>query len=128
MKHGITQPYKSDVDIFLFGTGQDKGSSPPSWSTLSDLIIRVMEQQAPGILLTAPDRKQVDRVLDVFVDDVHGVLTTDGLQHFKYQPPKAIPKCSTIHAQTQANLQFYSQLLFTTGGGNCLFTNVKFTS
>ena len=75
-----------------------------------------MEKQVPGILLTTPDRTRFDQVLDVFVDDVHGGLTTDGIQQFTSQPPTAIPKCSNIHAQTYANLQFYSQLLFTTGG------------
>ena len=111
--------------IIFFCTGQETGWSPPSWSSLSDLISRVMEKQAPGILLTAPDRTRVDRVLDVFVDYVYGGLTTDGLQRFTSQPPTTIPKCSTIHAQTQANFQFYSQLL-SQWGGNLISTNVTF--
>lgn len=100
MQHRLTQLYSSEVDRFLFDTGQGTGWLPLSWSSLSDLINRVMEKQAPGILLTAPDWTRVDRILDVFIDDVHGGLTTDGLQRITSQPPKAIPKCSTIHAQT----------------------------
>ena len=42
MQQGLTEPYKSEVDRFLFGTGQGTGWSPPSWSSLSDLISRVL--------------------------------------------------------------------------------------
>ena len=97
MKHGLTESYTSEVDSFLFGTRQGDGWSTPSWSSLSDLIRRVMEQQAQGINITEPDRSTVNRILDVFVDYVHEVLTNEGLKRFHSQPQTSIPKYTNIY-------------------------------
>jgi len=113
----LSRPYSSNVDKYLFGTGQGTGWSPPSWTSLSDLVSRIMERHTPGIKLVQPNGEAVARVLDAFVDDTNGGLTEDGFKDFIPPPPTApVCKCDTIFHQTETNVQFYSRLLFTTGG------------
>ena len=116
MQQGLTESYTSTENKFLYGTGQGTGWSPPSWISLSYIISKVMDEQSPGLRLTAPYPNVLELTLDVFVDDVNGGLTMEGLHHFQSQTATLIPKHTEVLEQTQANIKFYSQLLFTTGG------------
>ena len=103
------------MEKFLYGTGQGTGWYPPSWRSLRHFIRKLTEEQSPGLSFTAPNRKFLERTLDVFVDDVNGGLTMDGLRHFQSQSPTILPKNTEVREQTQSNMKFYSQLLFATG-------------
>jgi len=111
-----SKPYKSTSKEPLYGTGQGTGWSPPSWTSISDLISRVMDKEAPGIKLVHPNQTFLQRVIDAFVDDVNSGLTKDGLEDFIEHTDKFLKKHNNILQQTKANMQLYSQLLFTTGG------------
>jgi len=117
LSNGISSSYRSTVDKYLFGTGQGTGWSPPSWAALSDIVSRIMNRHTPGMKLKHPDGSCVDRTLDAFVDDTNGGLTTDGFNDFiPSSPTSPVQKQSTLYAQTEANVQFYGRVLFTTGG------------
>ena len=116
LQQGLSKPYQSNEQNHLFGTGQGTGWSPPSWGALSDLITRVADKHIPGLKFVHPNRSCSDRVIDAFVDDVNSGLTTPGLQAFQSYSNSLVKKCLNIYDQTKENLQFYSQLLFTTGG------------
>jgi len=111
-----SKSYKSTSQAPLYGTGQGTGWSPPSWTSISDLISRVMDKEAPGIKLVHPNQTFLQRVIDAFVDDVNSGLTKDGLEDFIEHTDKFLKKHDNMLHQTQANMQLYSQLLFTTGG------------
>jgi len=109
--------YGSTLQSYLFGTGQGTGWSPPNWGAISDLISTVMSTNTPGMKLVHPDGKfYSDRSFDAFVDDVNGGLTSDGLHTFQPSPASRVPILSTIYEQIQVNIQYYSRLLFTSGG------------
>ena len=109
--------YGSTLQSYLFGTGQGTGWSPPNWGAISDLISTVMSANTPGMKLVHPNGKFCsDRSFDAFVDDVNGGLTSDGLHTFQPSPASHIPILSTIYEQIQVNIQYYSRLLFTSGG------------
>ena len=75
-----------------------------------------MERYTPGIKRTVPNRTYVHINMDTFVDDANGVLTKDTWIDFHPEEGDAIQNNSNIYEQTQANIQFYSQVLFSTGG------------
>ena len=75
-----------------------------------------MDQYTPGMLLTHPNRTTTTRTMDAFVDDTNGGLTTDALARFNPPPSAPVTKHSSIYAQTQANVQFYNDLLTASGG------------
>jgi len=109
--------YNSKLQSYLFGTGQGTGWSPPNWGAISDIISTVMSHNTPGMKLVHPNRRvSSNRSFDAFVDDVNGGLTSDGLHTF--HPPSAshIPLLQTIYEQIKVNIQYYSRLLFTSGG------------
>jgi len=109
--------YGSCIESYLYGTGQGTGWSPPNWGAISDLISTVMGKNTPGMKLTHPNRKfYSDRSYDAFVDDVNGGLTSDGLYTFHPSPTSTVPLLQTIYEQIQINVQYYSRLLFTSGG------------
>ena len=109
--------YSSEVGSYLYGTGQGTGWSPPNWGAVSDIISTAMSANAPGIKLVHPNRLFFsDRSFDAFVDDVNGGLTSDGLYTFHPSPTSKVPLLNTIYQQIQANVQYYSRLLFTSGG------------
>ena len=66
--------------------------------------------------LTHPNRTTTSRTVDAFVDDTNSGLTTDGLQSFLSQPTAPVAKHDTIYDQTVANVQFYNDLLSSSGG------------
>jgi len=109
--------YSSTVEQYLYGTGQGTGWSPPNWGAISDIISTAMSKNTPGMRLTHPHRLFFsDRSFDAFVDDVNGGLTSDGLYAFHPSPSSSVPLLNTIYAQIQANVQYYSRLLFSSGG------------
>ena len=116
MNNSISTPYQSTVDKYLFGTGQGTGWSPPSWAALSDIISRIMNRHIPGMKLGHPDGSSVERTMDAFVDDANGGLTTDGFNDFTPSSTSPVQKYPTLYEQTEANVQFYGRVLFTTGG------------
>ena len=112
----LTTSYYSTPALPLQGTGKVTGWSPPNWRIVSDLITRAMDQCTPGIKLVHPDRSSMHRTVESFVDDTNSGLTTDA--HESLNPPSdaPVPKMPTIQAQTAVNVQFYSDLLTSTGG------------
>jgi len=109
--------YSSTVERYLYGTGQGTGWSPPNWGAISDIISTAMSKNTPGMRLTHPHRLFFsERNYDAFVDDVNGGLTSDGLYAFHPSPSSSVPLLNTIYAQIQANVQYYSRLLFSSGG------------
>ena len=112
----FTQGYKTSEDKYLHGTGQGTGWSPPSWSALSDLISKIMQRHTPGFKIMHPDRSFTERVFYAFVDDVNSGLNQEAYDSFSPNEFATVHKQSSLLAQTQANIQFYSKLLFTTGG------------
>jgi len=116
LNNKTSAPYQSTVDRYLFGTGQGTGWSPPSWAALSDIISRIMNRHIPGMKLGHPDGSSVERTLDAFVDDANGGLTTDGFNDFAPSSISPVQKYPTLYEQTEANVQFYGRVLFTTGG------------
>ena len=114
--YGPTEPY-SQSDARLFGTGQGAGWSPPCWAANSDIISCAMERHTPGMLLQHPNQLlQSHRHLDAFVDDTSLGLTQTAYQNFDPPPNAPVPKGTSLYHQAQLNTQFYSRLLFTTGG------------
>ena len=112
LQHGLSKPYHSTKEHYLYGTGQGTDWSPPSWGALSDLISRAMERHVPGIKLIHPNNTLLsEKVMEAFVDDV-----TSGLNDFDNKWDSVIPKRDSITQQIQINTEFYSQLLHTTGG------------
>jgi len=113
----LSSPYCSMVDKYLFGTGQGTGWSPPSWAALSDIVSRIMNKHTPGMKLGHPDGTSIERTLDAFVDDTTGGLTKDGFDDFTpANSASPVQKQPTLYEQTEANVQFYGRVLFTTGG------------
>jgi len=109
--------YQNTVEEYLYGTGQGTGWSPPNWGAISDVISCAMEENAPGMYLQHPSRKfHSSRTYDSFVDDVNGGLTEDGMYAFHPSPNNPVPILQGIYNQIQANVQYYSRLLFTSGG------------
>jgi len=109
--------YSSCLESYLYGTGQGTGWSPPNWGAISDLISTVMGENTPGMKLVHPNRRfYSNRSFDAFVDDVNGGLTSEGLHTFHPSPHSKIPLLQTIYEQIQINVQYYSRLLFTSGG------------
>ena len=101
----------------LFGTGQGAGWLPPCWAANSDVISTVMERYTPGMLLEHPNRStQSHRHIDVFVDDSSLGITKTAYDKFNPKPADPVPKGKDLYEQAQLNTQFYSRLLFTTGG------------
>ena len=116
LQDGITAPYRWTPDFPLQGTGQGTGWSPPNWSSISDLITRSMDTHTPGMQLTHPNRTFITRTVDAFVDDTNSGLTQDALNAFSPPELSPVPKHDTIYDQTSANVQFYSDLLTSSGG------------
>ena len=109
--------YTSTIDTYLYGTGQGTGWSPPNWGAISDVISCAMEANTPGMYLLHPNRKiYSNRSYDSFVDDVNSGLTEDGMHAFHPRADSPVPLLSTIYDQLHANVQYYSRLLFTSGG------------
>ena len=75
-----------------------------------------MDAHTPGICLVHPNRTNTHRTVDAFVDDTNRGLTTDGLHSFRPQPTAPVAKHDTIYDQTVANVQFYNDLLSSSGG------------
>ena len=75
-----------------------------------------MDTHTPGIRLVHPDLSSNHLTIDAFVDEINSGLTTDGLKSFKTSPTAPVAKHDTIYDQTAANLQFYSDLLSSSGG------------
>ena len=63
-----------------------------------------------------PDRSSTHRTVDAFVDDTNSGLTTDSHESFNPPTDSPVPKMPKIQAQTVVNVQFYSDLLTSTGG------------
>lgn len=104
-------------DNRLFGTGQGAGWSPPCWAANSDVISTVMEKYTPDMLLEHPNKEtQSHRHIDVFVDDSSLGITQTAYDKFNPGPNDPVPKGADLYEQAQLNTQFYSRLLFTTGG------------
>ena len=116
VQNSFTDPYSTNNKVYLFGTGQGTGWSPPNWSALSDLISKTMSKHVPGLRLMHPDGSFFERIMDAFVDDVNSGLEEEALKAFKPDLLPPVPKMDTIYDQTQENMQFYSNVLFTTGG------------
>ena len=113
---GLTTSYSAQENR-LFGTGQGAGWSPPCWAANSDVISTVMEAHTPGMLLEHPNGSvQSHRHIDVFVDDSSLGITRTAYDQFHPKPEAPVPKGSSLYHQAQLNTQFYSRLLFTTGG------------
>ena len=113
---GNTEPYSS-TDARLFGTGQGAGWSPPCWAANSDVISCVMERHTPGMLLEHPNKKIVShRHIDAFVDDSSLGITRTAYDKFEPLPDDPVQKGQDLYDQARLNTQFYSRLLFTTGG------------
>lgn len=112
----ITEPYKWTTTCPLQGTGQRTGWSPPNWSSISDVITRAIDAHTPGICLVHPNQTNTHRTVDAFVDDTNSGLTTDGLHSFRPKPTTPVTKCDNIYDQTVANMQFYNDLLSSSGG------------
>jgi len=115
---GITEhSYSSTLEEYIFGTGQGTGWSPPNWGAISDIISSAMDKHAPGMFLYHPDGVSFsNRSFDAFVDDVNSGLTLDGMKNFHPQPNSPIPLFQEIYAQIKSNIQYYSRLLYTSGG------------
>jgi len=109
-------PYSTNTDIYLHGTGQGTGWSPPTWGSISDIISKILNANSPGIKLVHPDRSSIERVLDASVDDVNGGLTFDSFEDFLKRHPTLVPKGADVYTQTREMVQFYSRVLFSTGG------------
>ena len=75
-----------------------------------------MDHFTPGIKLVHPDRSSTHRTVYAFVDDTNSGLTTDAHESFNPPPDAPVPKMPTIQDQTAVNVQFYSDLLTSTGG------------
>ena len=75
-----------------------------------------MDAHTPDICLVHPNRTNTHRTVDAFVDDTNSGLTTDGLHSFLPQPMAPVAKHDTIYDQTVANVQFYNDLLSSSGG------------
>ena len=113
---GYTAPY-SHKDTRLFGTEQGAGWSPPYWATNSDVISCVMERFTPGMLLEHPNQQQSShRHIDAFVDDSSIGVTQSAYDAFSPHPDDPIQKGVDLYDQARLNTQFYSRLVFTTGG------------
>ena len=114
--YGPTEPY-SQEDARIFGIGQGAGWSPPCWAENSDIISCVMERFTPGMLLQHPNQQlESHRHLDAFVDDTSLGLTQTSYNNFSPPPDAPVAKGDSLYHQAQLNTQFYSHLLFTTGG------------
>ena len=112
----ITAPYMSTPAFSLQGTGQGTGWSPTNWSSISDLITRAMDAHTPGMKLMHPDRTSTHRTIYAFVDDTNSGLTQDALQSFDPSPSAPVTKHESVYDQTAANIQFYNELLTSSGG------------
>ena len=113
---GITTTY-SATDNRLYGTGQGAGWSPPCWAANSDVISCVMEKHTPGMLIEHPNRQiSSHRHVDVFVDDSSLGITKTAFDNFNPDSNAPVKKGKDLYEQAQLNTQFYSRLLFTTGG------------
>jgi len=109
--------YQSTTEEYLYGTGQGTGWSPPNWGAISDIISCAMDSNTPGMYLEHPSRNFFStRSYDSFVDDVNGGLTLDGMHAFHPSPTSSVPLLQNIYEQIQVNVQYYSRLLFTSGG------------
>ena len=113
---GPTKAY-SIQDDRLFGTGQGAGWSPPCWAANSDVISCVMEKYTPGMKLQHPNQNTIShRHIDIFVDDSSLGITQSAYDSFHPEPTDPVQKGATLYDQAKLNAQFYSRLLFTTGG------------
>ena len=114
---GLTTLYSAN-DNRLFGTGQCAGWLPPCWSANSDVISTVMEKHTPVMLLEHPSRNIIlHRHINVFVDDSSRLgITKTAFYKFNPATTAPVPKGTSLYHQAQLNTQFYSRLLFTTGG------------
>ena len=65
----MTIPYTSLVENYVLGTGKGREWSPPNWSSLSNIISRVMEKNVTGMKVIHPNQSEVQRVLDDFVNN-----------------------------------------------------------
>ena len=100
----------------LQGIGQGTGWLPPSWSSLSDLITCTMNKNTPDIKLVHPNSFNNHRTIDTFIENTNGCFTQEAYESFQPHPQTLVQKQPTIFLQTQSNIQFYSNLLQTTGG------------
>ena len=75
-----------------------------------------MDEHTPGIKLVHPDRSSTHRTIDTFVDDTNSGLTQEALQTFHPPEQSPVSKHGTVYAQTKANVQFYNDLLTSSGG------------
>jgi len=118
LAHGVTEhSYGTTLEQYLFGTGQGTGWSPPNWASISDIISDAMDENTPGMHLQHPDNITfLVRCFDAFVDDVNGGLTSDGMIMFKPKETGSVPIMKTIFEQIEKNVEYYSRLLFTSGG------------
>ena len=118
LAHGVTQhSYGTTLERYLFGTGQGTGWSPPNWASISDIISDAMDENTPGMHLQHPDNITfLVRCFDAFVDDVNGGLTSDGMIMYKPKETGSVPIMETIFEQIEKNVEYYSRLLFTSGG------------
>jgi len=116
LSEGLSSTYATKLDNYLFGTGQGTGWSPPTWGSLSDVISKIMDEHSPGMKLVHPNRMSIERVIDAFVDDVNSGLTFDSFQDFLVRHPTLVPTGKDVYDQTQKMVQFYSHILFATGG------------
>ena len=75
-----------------------------------------MDAHTPGLKLVHPNRTQIHRTIDAFVDDTNSGLTHEVLQSFQTSDHTPVPKLDPVIAQTKGNVQFYNDLLTSTGG------------
>jgi len=109
--------YKNTLETYLYGSGQGTGWSPPNWGSISDILSTAMSENSPGMYLSHPNNKVFsNRSYDAFVDDVNGGVTSEGMQAYHPDSELSVPIMDTIFEQIEVNVEYYSRLLFSSGG------------
>ena len=75
-----------------------------------------MDDHTPGLKLVHPNRSHVHCTIDAFVDNTNSGLTQEVLQSFQSSEHSPVPKIDTVYTQTKVNVQFYNNLLTSSGG------------
>ena len=102
---------------------------PPCWAANSDIISCILERYTPGMLLQHPNQRlESTRHVDVFVDDTSLGITQTAMDRFNPKPSDPVQKGQDLYSQIQLNTQFYSRLLFTTGGLLAIHKGLAFRS
>lgn len=75
-----------------------------------------MDAYTLGIKLIHLNHIATHCTIDLFVDNTNSGLIQDALSTFQPQPTSPVPKHNIVYDQTAANVQFYSDLLSSSGG------------